>query len=81
MYRNLNAEISRRGLTRERLAELMGMPKATLSNKLNGRASLTLPEVKKIKRILNDISSLKGMSIDVLFEEEFERCENPEPTT
>ena len=69
MYRNLNAEMSRRGLTQGRLAELIGMTSGTLSNKLNGKATFTLPEIKQIKRVLNEVSKLDDkLTLDILFE-------------
>ena len=76
MFRNLNAEMTRRGITRQELAKRMGIGYNTLSRKLNGVRSFTLEELNDIKDILHGIKPLK-MDLDVLFE----KSENPEPTT
>lgn len=70
MYPNFNAEYARRGFTLEKLAEEMkkrdcGRTVATLSQKLNGKYTMTLNEAK----ILRDIVAPE-ISIDVLFSEE-----------
>ena len=73
MYRNLEAEIARRSMSRTDLANELGITLGTLCLKLNGKANLTLPEAKKIKKILNC-----DMSIDYLFEddEQFQNIDN-----
>lgn len=76
MFRNLNAEMTRRGLTRQELAKRMGICTNTLSRKLNGLRSFTLEELNEIRDIPNEIMELK-LDLDVLFE----KSENPEPTT
>ena len=53
MYKNLEAELSRKGLTKTELAKEMGITISTLSLKLSGKSNLTLPEALKIKEILN----------------------------
>lgn len=53
MYRNLEAEIARAGLTRTALAKEMGLSKTTLGLKLNGKARLTLGEAVKLKKLVN----------------------------
>lgn len=65
MYPNLKAEMARAGYTITKLAELMGMRIATLSQKLAGKYHLTLTEAKKIKKILG-----VDMPLEVLFEED-----------
>lgn len=52
MYRNLEAEIKRRGLSRLALAEQMGCNPSTISFKLTGKRPFTLPEAKRLKAIL-----------------------------
>ena len=70
MFRNLNAEMTRRGLTRRVMADKMNMAPNTLTRKLNGRADFTLTEVYKIRDILDEISPLdKDMNLDELFEQ------------
>lgn len=68
MYPNLRAELKRRGITLEKLAQLLNITVSTLSLKMNGRYAFTFNEAKQIKSILNEISPL-DMSLDVLFEE------------
>lgn len=53
MYPNLNAELSRRDLTVEKLALLIGMNYNTLRLKLKGERRLTFSEALSIKQALN----------------------------
>ncbi len=63
MYRNVKAEMTRRGITLETMAQRLGVTTGTLSNKLNGKQPLTFNEAKKIKAEL---------SVDIPLEELFE---------
>lgn len=70
MFRNLNAEMSRRGLTRREMAKKINMAPNTLTRKLNGLAVFTLDEIYKIRDTLNEISPLDDdMNLDKLFEQ------------
>lgn len=62
MFNNLNAELSRRGMTQKELASKIGINPSTLSKKMNGIQDFTLPEAKRIKQILS-----VDISIDELF--------------
>lgn len=53
MYPNLNAELSRRDLTVEKLALLIGMNYNTLRLKLKGERRLTFSEALSIKQAIN----------------------------
>lgn len=53
MYPNLNAELSRRDLTVEKLALLIGMNYNTLRLKLKGERRLTFSEALSIKQALH----------------------------
>lgn len=64
MYRNVKAEMTRRGITLEMLSEKMKPNVGSLSNKLNGKQPLTFNEAKQIKSILG-----VDMPLEVLFEE------------
>lgn len=81
LYKNLEAELARRKLSRTMIAHELGITIGTLCLKLNGKANLTLPEAKKIKNYLKC-----DMSIDELFDDEqhFEDASGtnaePEPT-
>ncbi|MFR5243539.1 MAG: helix-turn-helix transcriptional regulator [Clostridium sp.] len=68
MYRNLEAEIARAGITQSRLAEELGITPTTLSLKLNGKSNLSLQECVKIKRFLG-----ANETIDYLFATEDEK--------
>lgn len=67
IYLNLEAEILRAELTREELAELIGISLQTLKNKLSDNTEFNLTEVKAIKAILSDRLG-KDLSIEYLFE-------------
>lgn len=70
MFRNLNAEMSRRGLTKREMAKRIKIAPNTLTRKLNGRADFTLTEIYNIRDILDRISPLdKDMNLDKLFEQ------------
>lgn len=51
-YRNLEAELARRQISRKELAEKLGITATTLSFKLNGKSELSLAECVEIKKIL-----------------------------
>ena len=68
MYPNLNAELARIGLSQRDLASRLGRTPGTLSLKLTGKASLTLPEAAKIKEIIGTT-----LPLEILFAEEAER--------
>ena len=63
MYRNLEAELARKGITKTSVAKKLGITLGTLSIKLSGKTNLTLPEAIKIKKILN-----VDLPIEFLFE-------------
>lgn len=53
MYNNLEAELKRRSIKRKDLAEKLSLSIGTVSQKLTGKAPITLTEAKLIKQILN----------------------------
>ena len=61
MYKNLEAELKRNGLTQNDLCKLLNLNKSTISNKMNGIRDFKLIECKKIAIWLNS-------TIDYLFE-------------
>lgn len=67
MFSNLEAEMARKGMTRNELAKLMHISPTTLGNKLNEKVSISLPECLEIKRILG----LTDIPIEVLFQSNF----------
>ena len=62
MYRNIEAELVRKGTTKGDLAKALGITQATLSLKLNGKYEFSIKEAKKIKETLGI-----DMSLDELF--------------
>ena len=64
MFPNLRAEMSRKKITLEKLAEVLGLAISTVSQKLNGKYPVTLDEAKKIKSVLD-----VDIPIETLFEE------------
>lgn len=62
MFRNLNAEMARNGITGEYLARKLGITQTTLSLKLNGKSELSLKQAAEIKSILG-----VDLPLEVLF--------------
>lgn len=64
MYRNLKAELARKGLTQNEFCKLVGLSSVTFGRKIRGEAQFNIAEAKTIKKCLNYEGSL-----DELFEE------------
>lgn len=62
MYRNLMAEMSRKGISPRDLSTIVGVSYDTMLSKLNGKRDFKLPEMKMIKKQF-------GQSLDYLFDE------------
>ncbi len=58
-YPNLEAELKRHGLTREKLSELLGINISTVSSKLTGKSSISIEEAKKIAAAIGENNDLK----------------------
>ena len=69
MYKNVRAEMSRKGIILEDLAEALGVTVSTVSQKLNGKYPITLNEAKIIK---------KRLGVALPLEELFEATEEGE---
>lgn len=63
MFKNVDAELKRNGMTRGDLANALRLAPSTMSLKLNGKSIITLEEAKKIKEILG-----VDIPLEVLFE-------------
>ena len=63
MFPNLDAEMERKKITQMALAKKIHKTPTTLSMKLNGKATLTLPECIEIRNAVG-----KDLSLDYLFE-------------
>ena len=61
MYKNIEAEIARNGLTRKQIAKKLGLSNSTESLKLNGKANITLGEAIEIKKILKTDMTLENL--------------------
>jgi len=68
MYRNVDAELKRNGMTRGKLAEAMHLSPSTMSLKLNGKSLITLSEALKVKEVLR-----VDMALEELFAQATER--------
>jgi plasmid maintenance system antidote protein VapI len=64
MYPNVRAEMARRNLTVEKMAELCGMNYPAFSQLLNGKRKLTYDMALKIKSVLG-----VNIPLEVLFAE------------
>ena len=53
MYRNVNAELARKGWSRKELAVKTGIRYMTLVSKLSGKSPLLFEEAVKIKKALD----------------------------
>ena len=65
MFPNLDAEMARRKITRQSLADKIHKTPTTLSLKLNGKAPITLAECVEIKNAIDE-----SLSVDYLFSTE-----------
>lgn len=50
MYRNLEAEIARKGIHKKEIAGVWDCRQATVYDKLNGKSKITLDEAQSLKR-------------------------------
>lgn len=69
MYRNLEAEMARAGITRKAIAEHMELRYATLVDKLSGKYPLKLDEAITIKT-----EFFPSFSLEYLFEKDNEEA-------
>lgn len=63
MFRNLEAEMARKGINKLTLAKKLGMRYPTLVDKLNGKYRLYFDEAIRIRKEI-----CPGMDLDYLFE-------------
>lgn len=61
MYKNLEAELARKGITKGDLAKALQIRPTTLSNKLSGKSIITLKEALTIKSVLGVEMSLEEL--------------------
>lgn len=66
MFRNLEAEIIRAGITKEKISQELGLSNKTLYNRLNGSTDWSMEEMKKIQAIIN-INLQQEYTLDYLF--------------
>ena len=62
MYPNIKAEMARKNVTIEMLAQHLKKNKGTICAKLNGKSEFSIPEAEKIRDYLNP-----ALTIDYLF--------------
>ena len=66
MFKNLQAELVRAGITNSEMAEMLGMSKVLFSQRINGHTSWTLREMIKIQEEINTKLGTE-YSLDYLF--------------
>ncbi len=66
MFKNLEAEMIRAGITKDNLSKELGLSNKTLYNRLNGSSDWLMEEMKKTQAIIN-ISLQKEYTLDYLF--------------
>ncbi|MFV0520069.1 MAG: helix-turn-helix transcriptional regulator [Lachnospirales bacterium] len=61
MYRNVMAEMKRKGLKQSDLAKVLSLAPSTVNQKLNGKSEFNLKEAAKIKEILGVDTTLEEL--------------------
>lgn len=61
MYKNLEAEMARNGISKTLLAQKLNLSQKGLYLKLSGETDFTLTEIKKIQNLF------KGLTLEYLF--------------
>lgn len=69
MYKNLSAEIARKGLTKKTVAKEIGLSESAFFKKLKGTSSFSFDEALKIKSVLG-----LDCPIEYLFANEGDGC-------
>ena len=73
MYRNLLAEMTRKGIKKQDIADAIGNALSTVWTKFNGVSNFTVSDAAKIRN-----SFFPDLAIEYLFEELFKEDENEE---
>lgn len=68
MYRNLEAEFVRKGFSKQKIAQMLGVGYNTLLAKMRGESSFTLDEAFKIQKIVSAEKPIEYL---------FEKLNNP----
>jgi len=61
MFYILEKELKEKNITREKLANELGMSISTISVKLNGKTQFNLDEIRSIKKLLNFNGSIDDL--------------------
>lgn len=64
MYPNLEAELKRKNIKRQKIGEILNLSQSTISQKLTGQYDIKLKEAKEIKEFLK-----VDIPLEILFEE------------
>lgn len=67
IYPNLMAELARQGLSVAALAAKMGITRANLAYKINGKYNFTLKDITLIQEILRNNDDKSDYTLDYLF--------------
>ena len=65
-FSNLEAEITRIGLSVEEFGKKFGFKKGTMYNRLNCKTKWTLPDMLKVQKFIND-KTQSNLTLDYLF--------------
>ena len=65
MYRELLGEMVKRGITRNEIAQKLGITPKSLFNKINGKTEFTWKEVKAIRKIVAPEKTLEELFKEV----------------
>lgn len=71
MYPNLRAEMARKGIGIQEMANMIGCTRDTMSSKLSGKTKISFEEASKIERCF-----FNGTGVDYLFKTNLNNKEN-----
>lgn len=57
MYKNLEAILNSKGITKKQLGILLGISEKSVNNKINGITDFTYTEFKKVMTLLNEFNA------------------------
>ena len=67
MYKNLQAELKRAGITETEMCKMLGLARSTFTKRMNNEGKWTLKEMDFIKEKINKVLSTE-YTLDYLFE-------------
>ncbi len=64
MYRNLEAILISKGITKKQLSVILGVSEKSVNNKINGITDFTYTEFRKIMTVLNEYNADYVFSVE-----------------